>query len=319
MKILHPAVRRALAMAVIKAGLSASILAQPARAQHIADAPPDPFASARFSVATGAGGVPLNVVEAGDPSRPAILFIHGFRQSYLSWTPQFAGDLKSHCHIVAFDLRGHGNSGAPWQAGAYDHGRPWADDVASVIKATGLSRPLIVGWSYGGNVAMDFARYHPEIPVAGYVLVSTTAGMIKAPTPPAGAPPRPTTAPNLGANIAAIDASNALLFPTTIDPAVREQFRAAAMRVTPFVDRAIAVRAGETNADMAALIHSPEILVFGGKDPIVAPALAAKVSAAFPNAKVIQFPQAGHAPFLEDAPRFDEILERAQCRPAGAR
>jgi hypothetical protein len=63
-KILHPAVRRGLALAVMSTGLSAVILPQPAHAQHVTDAPPDPFASARFSVAIGAGGVPLNVVEA---------------------------------------------------------------------------------------------------------------------------------------------------------------------------------------------------------------------------------------------------------------
>lgn len=60
MRILHPAVRRALALAVMSTGLSAVVLPQPAHAQHVADAPPDPFASARFSVAIGAGGVPLN-------------------------------------------------------------------------------------------------------------------------------------------------------------------------------------------------------------------------------------------------------------------
>lgn len=317
MRLLPSGLRRPLAIAVMTAALGATIVGRDAHAQPPPPSTTDAFAAARFSAVIGAGGVPLNVVEAGDPSRPAILFIHGFRQSYLSWSLQFAGDLKTHCHIVAFDLRGHGNSGQPWQADAYDHGQPWADDVASVIKATGLSRPLIVGWSYGGNVAIDFARYHPEIPVAGYVLVSSAAGIIKTPAPSPGAPPRPTTVPNLDANIAAVDASSALLFPPTIDQGLRDRFRAAAMRVTPFVDRAIASRAGETNTDMASSIHSPVTLVFGGNDPIVRPALAELVSAAFAGATVINFPGAGHAPFLEDAPRFDEMLEKAQCRPVG--
>ena len=152
-----------------------------------AETPPTaPFAAAKFSVAMGADGVPINVVEIGNPAQPAIVLIHGFRQSYLAWTLQFASDLPTRCHIVAFDLRGHGNSGQPWDPAAYDHAQTWDDDVASVIKATGLSRPLIVGWSYGGNVAMDFARHYPAMPGAGYVLVATTAGMIETPTPPPG-------------------------------------------------------------------------------------------------------------------------------------
>ena len=281
--------------------------------------PPSPFASARFSVATGSGGVPFNVVEIGDRALPAILLIHGFRQSYLAWSLQFGSDLAARCHIVAFDLRGHGNSGQPWDAAAYDHGQPWADDVASVIKATGLSRPLIVGWSYGGNVAMDFARRHPDVPVAGYILVTTTAGMIKAPAPPPGTPPRPTMVADLAANIAAVDASAGLLFPPTLAPALRAQFRAAAMRVSPFVDRGIARRAGEANTDMVHLLHSPVTLVFGGRDPIVSPALSQQVAAAFPGARRIDFAAAGHVPFLEDAPRFNDLLDASQCRPGTAR
>jgi len=312
------ALRRRLAFGLILVGASGALL--PDRASYAApSAQPAlaPFATARFSVTTGAGGVPLNVVEAGDPSLPAILFIHGFRQSYLSWSVQFASDLKTRCHLVAFDLRGHGNSGQPWEASAYDHGQPWADDVASVIKSTGISRPLIVGWSYGGNVAMDFARYHPDIPVAGYILVSTTAGMIKPPAPAPGAPPRPTVVQDLAANIQAVRASTDLLFPPTVDAALRAQFRAAAMRVTPFVDRAIARRANDTNMDILASIHIPVILVFGGKDPIVNPALARRVSSAFQGAKVVKFPAAGHAPFIEDAQRFDDMLTNGQCRPSG--
>ncbi len=283
-----------------------------------AEVTPDPFAKASFSVANGAGGVPLNVVEAGSPALPSVLFIHGFRQSYLSWTRQFAGELSTQCHLVAFDLRGHGNSGQPWQADAYDHGQPWADDVASVIKSAHLSRPLIVGWSYGGNVAMDFARYYPGIPVAGFVLVSTTAGMIKVPTPPPGAPPRPTTVPNLSTNISAVDASTDFLFPKSVDTGLRDQFRAAAMRVTPFVDRAIIGRSADINTDLVSAIHVPITLVFGGMDKIINPALAQKIAAIFPGANVVSFPAAGHAPFIEEPSKFDALLETQQCHPAGA-
>ena len=155
--------------------------------------PASPFAAARFSRVIGAGGVPLNVVELGDPALPGVLFIHGFRQSILSWSVQFASDLSRRCHLVAFDLRGHGNSGSPWQPAAYDSAQPWGDDVAAVIAATGLKKPLVVGWSFGGNVAMDFASRHPELPVAGYLLTGTAGGTSAAavpPPPPADAPPR---------------------------------------------------------------------------------------------------------------------------------
>jgi pimeloyl-ACP methyl ester carboxylesterase len=272
------------------------------------------FDGARFSGVAGYGGVPLNVVEAGDRSLPAILFIHGYRQSYLSWTYQFGSDLKKRCHIVAFDLRGHGNSGAPWQPSAYDTGRPWADDVNAVIRATGLKDPLIVGWSFGGNVAMDFARYHPDVPVSGYLLVSTTGGFIKIPPPPPNAPVRPTASPNLLLNIAGVDASTKFLFPPTVDPKLLDEFKAASMRVSPFVDRAIARRAGYDNLDLVNALRAPVTFVFGGKDPIIAPAVAQILESRLPRAKAVVFADAGHGLFIEDPERFDALLDADQCR-----
>jgi pimeloyl-ACP methyl ester carboxylesterase len=299
---------------LLAASLATALLAPTqARLAPISAQPASPFATARFSTVTGAGGVPLNVVEAGDKSLPAIVFIHGFRQSYLSWIEQFKSDLPTHCHLVAFDLRGHGDSGLPWQDEAYDNAAPWGDDVENVIKQTGVTRPLIVGWSYGGNVAMDFARRHPDTPVSGYVLVSTTAGMLKTPAPPRGTPVRPTASQNLEANIVGVDASVALLFPPSIDPALREDFRMAAMRVSPFVDRAIVKRANTDNLDIVASLHAPITLVAGGKDPILKPALAQRVLAALPHAKFVSFPDSGHALFVQEPKKFDDLLEQAQC------
>ena len=262
----------------------------------------------------GSGGVPLNVVEVGDPSLPAVILIHGFRQSYLSWIYQFGSDLPSRCHIVAFDLRGHGSSGAPWGPEAYDHGQPWGDDLDAVIKATKLSRPLVVGWSYGGNVAMDFARYHPDVPVAGYILVATTGGFLRAPAPPPNAPLRPTASPNLQLNVAAVEGSINFLFPKTVDARLREEFMAASMRVSPFVDRAIALRTGYDNLDLLGSLHAPLSFVFGGKDPIVNPVLAQTLTTRVPQAKVVVFPKAGHGLFVEDPATFNALLDADQCR-----
>jgi pimeloyl-ACP methyl ester carboxylesterase len=269
---------------------------------------------ARFSEVLGGGGVPLNVVEKGDPSKPAILFIHGFRQSYLSWTAQFESRLAQECHLVAFDLRGHGNSGSPWQAEAYNNGKPWADDVESVIKATGIKAPLIVGWSFGGAIAMDFVRNYPAENLAGVVLTGTTGGMIAQPQPIANQPPRPTLSSDLEANIGAVDASAKLLFGENVDPALVKKFTAAAMRVTPFVDRAMATRAPFTNLDLLPNLQAPITLIIGGKDPVVRPEIAEKLKTLLRHANIVPFPNAGHAPFLDEPERFNEILENLQCK-----
>ncbi len=273
-----------------------------------------PFDGARFTTVTGAGGVPLNVVEQGDPSKPALLLIHGFRQSFLSWSAQFGSDLSQRCRLVAFDLRGHGNSGHPWQPEAYDNARPWADDVARVIEALQLKKPLVLGWSFGGNVAMDFAALHPQVPVAGYLLVGTAAGTTAAPAPPpppADAPPRPTAAPDLAKNIAGVQASTEFIFRSPhITPEQRAQFNAAAMRVGPWVEQAVARRPRTETAFVPA---QPLVFATGEADPLVGAPVLAKLKLLFPAARFVAFPGAGHAPFLEDPARFNALLDELHC------
>jgi pimeloyl-ACP methyl ester carboxylesterase len=89
--------------------------------------------SLRFHEVNAADGTPLNVVETGNVDAPALLLLHGFSQSYLSFHPQLHDpDLTERFRVVAFDLRGHGGSGKPWLREAYAGHRPWADDVHRV-------------------------------------------------------------------------------------------------------------------------------------------------------------------------------------------
>jgi pimeloyl-ACP methyl ester carboxylesterase len=59
----------------------------------------------------------------------------------------------------------------PLDAGAYAGGQHWADDLAGVIDATGVERPVRVAWSYGGFVVADYVRAHGEAAIGGIELV----------------------------------------------------------------------------------------------------------------------------------------------------
>src|SRR5262249_59331942 len=96
-------------------------------------------------------GVSIVAQGWGNPSGPEILFIHGFMQSHLSWTRQTGSELAREFRMVTYDLRGHGDSDKPLERVRYRNGKAWADELASVIAAAGLKRPVLVGWSYAGR------------------------------------------------------------------------------------------------------------------------------------------------------------------------
>ncbi len=278
--------------------------------------PKAPFDGARFGEVSGSDGVPLNMVQKGEASRPAVLFLHGYKQSYLSWSAQFGSALAQRCHLVAYDLRGHGNSGQPWQASAYDNSRPWAEDMAAVIKASGLVKPLVVAWSFGGNVAMDFLRHHAaDVPLAGLVLVSSPAGLL--PPPPATAP-RPPGTTDLAINIAAAERSAGFVFGAGVDAKLQAQLTAASLRVGPFLDRGAAARGAGNNGDLLPLLKAlPVTLVLGGRDPIVTVPVAQRLRTALPQAHVVEFTGSGHAPFLDDSAGFNALLDQLHCGKTG--
>jgi pimeloyl-ACP methyl ester carboxylesterase len=93
---------------------------------------------------------------------PPLVFVHGWACDHTFFAPQMAHFSRSHC-VVAVDLRGHGASDAPWQdytvAG-------FAGDLAWLCAQRGLERPVIVGHSMGGTIALELAARYPDLPAA---------------------------------------------------------------------------------------------------------------------------------------------------------
>jgi pimeloyl-ACP methyl ester carboxylesterase len=101
-------------------------------------------------------GVTLAFEEAG-AGEPAIVFVPGGSCDWWSFHEQLEHFSADH-RCVSLDLRGHGASDKPRQA--YTMGG-YADDVAWVIGRLGLDRPVVVGHSMGGAVALQLVADHP--------------------------------------------------------------------------------------------------------------------------------------------------------------
>lgn len=100
------------------------------------------------------------VREAGDPSAPTLLLVHGNVSSSVFFE-ELMLDLAADRHVVAPDFRGYGDS----ERAAIDATRGMADlsdDLVALLETLGIEGPVdALGWSAGGNVVLQLAIDHP--------------------------------------------------------------------------------------------------------------------------------------------------------------
>ena len=91
--------------------------------------------------------------EWGDPARPALVCLHGVTSHARHFT-KLAERLADRFHVVALDLRGHGDS--PWEP-------PWnvEQHVADVLASAPREPATWIGHSFGGRVAYEAAAAAP--------------------------------------------------------------------------------------------------------------------------------------------------------------
>ena len=102
-----------------------------------------------------------------------VLLSHGFGATSGMWRHNVEA-LSADRPVVAWDQRGHGESGAPSDPDAYGHEQCVADMVA-LLDAVGAANAVLVGMSLGGYLSLEFHLAHPER-VAALVLVDTGPG-----------------------------------------------------------------------------------------------------------------------------------------------
>lgn len=272
----------------------------------------------RYQTIEGEGGVPLNVASAGDPARPSVLLVHGIGQSHVSFEEQLRGPLAEQFHIVAFDLRGHGNSGKPWNASDYKDSAKWAGDVRRVIEALGLRRTVLLGWSYGTLVVADYLRHYGTRDLAGIVLAGAYGGLTP-PPPPAPAAVAEQMArtralqwsPDPAENAAGATATASVLTARDMGEAWRARAAQIAMMLPAYARRHMFDRS-LANMDLIAKIDVPVMLNVGARDlstpEQAARELAAKLERQGVRVVVSVYPEAGHSPFVEEPARFNAEL-----------
>lgn len=279
----------------------------------------------RSHIVEGHGGVPLVVHEWGNPEGSPILFIHGFSFGANAFKHQI-GEIATRHRLIALDLRGHGLSAKPWTADAYTDRAIWAADIAAVLKALKAERPLIVGWSFGGFVALNYLRACGSDCASGLVLAGSLAGLVPLPPPGSGTSSEAREAmakaaaankmPAPKGNARAdnyhelFDAAEWLARVMTYNPPSPAEAMQKQMTVTmmaPMVRRAMG-NLQLDNKDMPAKLTLPVLFIHGLEDGSVPNAAVAEAVARLPDAREIGYENTGHSPFAEQPGRFNADL-----------
>jgi pimeloyl-ACP methyl ester carboxylesterase len=101
----------------------------------------------------------LHYVDWGNPDAPPLILVHGGRDNCRSWD-WIAREFRHDWHVVAPDLRGHGDSA--WSPdGAYSM-ESFVYDLAELVRVLGFDRVWIVAHSLGGNIALRYAGIFPD-------------------------------------------------------------------------------------------------------------------------------------------------------------
>jgi 3-oxoadipate enol-lactonase len=256
-------------------------------------------------------GVGLAVVEAG--TGPTLLLVHGFGGAKEDFADQ-TDALAARYHVVAFDLRGHGESDSPTEPSSYTFDR-LAADVLAVADGVGADQFRLLGHSMGGMVARLVVLEHPQR-VEALVLMDTSPGPV---------PGLDAELMEMGAVMALTDGMDELkrvmdAFSPLGTPAY-ERLLAERPGYREFNDRKWATlsavmwatlgRAIRDQPDQLAALASvgcPTLIIVGEQDePFVG--VSRDMAQTIPGAELAVIPDAGHSPQFENPSAWLAALE----------
>ena len=243
------------------------------------------------------GGVPFAYRELGPSSGVPVIFLHHLMAVLDDWDPRVIDGIAAHRRVITFDNRGVGASGGSVPHTVEEMGR----DAIAFIRASGLKKVDLLGFSLGGGVAQMVVLQAPDL----------VRRMILAGTGPRGGGgidevTRIAVIAYIKAALTLSDPRNFLFFPRTPDGkrAAKDYFARLKERTTDR-DKPISLQArraqlnaiqtaGLSAPDDLSVITQPVFVANGDRDLMVDSSHSADMARRLPNAKLTIYPDSGH-------------------------
>lgn len=235
-----------------------------------------------------------------------IVFLHAFPLNRTMWAPQEAA-LSKRFRVISIDLRGHGESDAPYWRYSLEQ---YALDVKEVLVRLGIAKAVFVGLSMGGYLEFALYRRFPEL-ILGLVFADTRAEADK--------PEQYQWRFSLAQRTAAIGPAAViaemlpkLLAPQTYernaDLVERVRSIQAAAPVPGIIGDLMAMAERPDSTDLLPSITSPTLVIVGHDDVLTSPADAERIAKGIPGAKLVIIPDAGHLSNMEQPDLFNRAV-----------
>jgi pimeloyl-ACP methyl ester carboxylesterase len=240
-----------------------------------------------------------------------IVLLHGILSDSRAWSRQLA-DLADEFTLVAWDAPGAGGSSDPPASfGAADY----ADCLSAFMDALELERAHVLGLSWGGVLAQELYRRHPER-VSSLILADTYAGW-KGSLPPEVCAERLESCLRQSQLPAGEFVPGWLpgLLSETAPQELRDELTAMMSDFHPAGYRQMAHTVADTDTrDLLPEIRVPTLLPWGSADRR-SPLSVAEQFQAIPDSKLVVIPDSGHMSNMEQPARFNAAV-REFCREA---
>lgn len=261
-------------------------------------------------------GAEIHVETAGEGD-PLVLVHAGIADARM-WDPTVPAFVANH-RVIRHDMRGYGRSNIPPQPFAHH------DDLAALFTALDLGPAVVIGASYGGNVAASFVIEHPEL-VRALVLVNTLAGM-REPSARLRAGWRAVNeALDRGDVAGAVEIETRMWVDgprrqlAEVDPDLRERVTAMNAAIFARIDEVEAAEERELDppvVDRLGDIVAPTLIIVGMLDQVDAIDSASTLAAGIENATLVRIDDAAHLPSMERPETFNQAVRRFLAGPEG--